>query len=146
MGTRHNVAKGSSFHVHDFAEFVYFSSGHGTYVCGDQEFAFNQHMLLYIPPHIPHAEFTDTSFSNFFFLTNAELPNQKNALIYEDFIDREMESLFTQLRYHYFHRLENSSNICALIVELMLEKPASNLLMIPRSYMRSLQLYIANKF
>lgn len=121
MGKRLNVANGSSFHTHDFAELVYFSSGNGTYVCGEKEFAFGPHTLIYIPTNVPHAEFCDTSFSNFFFLTNAELQDQKDALVYEDFIDREMESLFTQLRYHYFHRCENFEVVCALIVELMLE-------------------------
>ncbi len=119
MGTRFDASKGSSFHDHEFTELIYFSSGNGTYVCGNEEFPFNAHMLLVIPPHVPHAEFTDTSFSNIYFLTNIEPPTK--PIVYSDHINHEMETLFAQLRYHYFNRSENSADIFSLIVELIFE-------------------------
>lgn len=121
MGTRFDASSGSSFHIHDYTELIYFSKGNGTYVCGDTEFAFSQNMLICIPPRTSHAEFTETEFSNVYFLTDANIDYGGKPVIYDDSLDHEMECLITQLRQHYFRRMGNYKEICSLIIKLMIE-------------------------
>ncbi len=121
MGTRCKDPKGSNFHSHDYTEFIYFSDGNGTFVCGGEEFAFKPNTLICVPPGVSHTEFTDTLISNVYFLTDADCFSGNKARIYEDHIMREMECLTTQLRYHYYRRAGNYRDVCSAIISLMIE-------------------------
>ena len=121
MGTRSNASKGASFHMHDYAEFIYFSAGNGTFICGNDEFAFKPNTLICVPRGVSHTEFTDTLFSNVYFLTDADCFSGNKPRIYEDHIMHEMECLTTQLRYHYYRRAGNYRDVCSAIITLMIE-------------------------
>ncbi|MBQ8510062.1 MAG: helix-turn-helix transcriptional regulator [Clostridia bacterium] len=127
IGSRSSAKQGSGYHQHTMWEFVYYTDGFGTVTSGNNEYAFHPNFLICHPPHTPHSECMDVSFSNIYILLDIGDQLSPHTFVYQDPDMREVECIFKQLRYHFNRRGDNwkaiNHALIALLLELLRAKP-----------------------
>ncbi len=116
-------------HVHSTWEIHYYFSGEGRTVVGDEEYRFGPGTILFLPPDIPHSEFSVNGYRNIWFSVNylrSELFNREGSasskvLSFEDNQNRDIYNLLLQINREFFLRRHNWRNIVESLLDAVTE-------------------------
>ncbi len=111
MGYKNDKRRHIEPHSHLFPELVYYLSGAGVTVVGEERVPFREGDIFVIPAGVPHEDISDTDFHSCFFTFSDDNLNSRSFFRFMDTEARDFLNILKQTYSEYNKRRKNYENI-----------------------------------